>query len=110
MKDMKTKLTAPMKESYDAFDIVLEYLLSTGHADTIDEASYIMMKMDSEFIQNIVEGDPSFQIKRSTGAGALTPSAAAQLGSRAVELQRKKAAGVDLPDLKQSPGSMAKDV
>ena len=48
------KITA--KESYDAFDLVLEYLLSTGHADTIDEASYIMMEMGSEMIQSIVEG------------------------------------------------------
>ena len=43
---------------------------------------------------------PSFQIKKSSGAGALTPDAAKQLGSKAVELQKKKAAGVSLPKLK----------
>ena len=39
----------------EAYDLVLEYLLSEGHADTLDEANYIMLKMDSENIQKIVE-------------------------------------------------------
>ena len=37
------------------------------------------------------------KITRSTGAGALTPPAAQQLGDIAVELQRKKAKQVDVP-------------
>jgi hypothetical protein len=49
----------------------------------------------------------SFEVRKSSGAGALTPAAAAQLGPKAIELQKKKAAGVDLP-LKSTPGSMAK--
>jgi hypothetical protein len=48
---------------YDAYDLVLEYLLSTGHAETIIEAAYIMTKMDSEMIKNIVEGGVSFPIE-----------------------------------------------
>tara|TARA_Y100000389_G_C17436684_1_gene505973 strand:- start:65 stop:1090 length:1026 start_codon:yes stop_codon:yes gene_type:complete len=40
----------PYKESYD---VVLEYLLD-GHADTINEANYIMLEMDSQTIQYIV--------------------------------------------------------
>jgi hypothetical protein len=40
----------------------------------------------------------SFDVgKPSRGAGALTPSAAAQLGPKAVDLQKKKAASVSLP-------------
>jgi hypothetical protein len=108
LMSQRTKNVLGVKESYDAFDLVLEYLLSQGHVGTLDEALYVMMEMDSEMIQNIVEGDPSYQLKRFTGAGSLTPSAAAQLGPKAVELQRKKASEVDLPNLKQSPGSMAK--
>jgi len=38
---------------YDAYDLVLEYLLSEGHVETLDEALYVMMEMDSETIQNI---------------------------------------------------------
>lgn len=47
------KITA--KESYDAFDLVLEYLLSNGHAESIDEAQYIMLEMTGEEINNVLE-------------------------------------------------------
>ena len=40
---------------YQPYDLVLEYLLSEGHADTVDEAHYVMMQMSSEHVQNIVE-------------------------------------------------------
>ena len=39
----------------DSYDLVLDYLLSEGHADTVDEAHYVMMQMDAEYIQSIVE-------------------------------------------------------
>ena len=41
-------------ESYTPYDIVLEYLLSTEQAATIEEANYIMTEMDAETIQSIV--------------------------------------------------------
>jgi hypothetical protein len=40
---------------YDAYDIVLEYLLSEGHVETVEEAHYVMMEMDAETIGSIVE-------------------------------------------------------
>jgi len=40
---------------YDAYDLVLEYLLSQGHAETVAEAQYIMTEMDAEMIGDIVE-------------------------------------------------------
>lgn len=43
------------KESYDAYEVVLEYLFDNGHVDTLDEAHYVMMEMDSKTIQSIVE-------------------------------------------------------
>ena len=44
-------------ESYtpDAYDMVLEYLLSSEQAATIEEANYVMTEMDAETIQGIVE-------------------------------------------------------
>jgi hypothetical protein len=47
----------PLKASYeyDAYDLVLEYLLSQGHTDTVEEAHYVMMEMDAEMIGTIVE-------------------------------------------------------
>ena len=46
-----------MKNSfeYDAYDLVLEYLLSQGHAETVAEAQYLMTEMDAEMIGDIVE-------------------------------------------------------
>jgi hypothetical protein len=44
-----------VKESYDAYDLVLEYLLSQGHADTLEEANYVMLEMDAEMIGGIVD-------------------------------------------------------
>ena len=42
-------------EQYDAYDLVLEYLLSQGHVDTVEEANYVMLVMDAETIGSIVE-------------------------------------------------------
>ena len=42
------------QESYDAYDVVLEYLLTSQQAATIEEANYIMTEMDAETIQDIV--------------------------------------------------------
>ena len=49
---------------------------------------------------NFMRGKDS-QIARSTGAGALTPDAAKQLGKKAEDLQKKKAAKVDVPKFKK---------
>jgi hypothetical protein len=40
---------------YDAFDLVLEYLIDNGHVETVEEAYYVMMEMDTETIGTIVE-------------------------------------------------------
>ena len=42
-------------ESYEPYDLVLDYVLSEGHADTLDEAHYVMMQMDENTIQQIIE-------------------------------------------------------
>ena len=43
------------KEEYTPYDFVLEYLLSSEQAATIEEANYVMTEMDAETIQAIVE-------------------------------------------------------
>jgi len=43
------------KVKKEAYEVVLDYLLSEGHADTVEEAHYVMMQLDSEYIQSIVE-------------------------------------------------------
>ena len=40
----------------EAYDVVLDYLLSEGHVDTVEEAHYVMLQMTSEHVRDIVEG------------------------------------------------------
>ena len=44
-------------KEFDAYDIVLEYLLSTEQVATIEEGNYVMTEMDAQTIQDIVEMD-----------------------------------------------------
>ena len=56
-KDLKKskRVTQVMDlESYDAYDLVLDYLLETNQVDTIEEANYVMIQMDESTIQGIV--------------------------------------------------------
>lgn len=62
-KKAAAQTTQTAKESYDAYDLVLEYLFETGQVDTINEAHYIMMELDVETIGSIVEA------KYGTAAG-----------------------------------------
>ena len=62
MKELEAKRNAMEKEfeipeskQYDAYDLVLEYLLSSEQVATIEEANYVMTEMDAETIQSIVE-------------------------------------------------------
>ena len=48
--DMKAASFKP-----EAYDLVLDYVLSEGHADSVEEAHYVMTQMDAETIQTIVE-------------------------------------------------------
>ena len=48
---------ATTKESYDAYDIVLEYLINSDQVKTLEEAHYIMLEMDSQTIGNIVRSN-----------------------------------------------------
>ena len=59
LKAIAAKNAAMEKEfeskQFDAYDLVLEYLLYTEQAATIEEANYVMTEMDAETIQGIVE-------------------------------------------------------
>ena len=60
VKNTAVKVAKEVKKGYDAqeeytpYDIVLEYLLSSEQAATIEEANYIMTEMDAKTIQDIV--------------------------------------------------------
>jgi hypothetical protein len=52
--NLMKRYTQPSVEK-ESYEVVLDYLLSEGHADTVEEAHYVMMQMDAEYIQSIVE-------------------------------------------------------
>ena len=50
----RRQMAGSRMEEYTPYDIVLEYLLSSKQAATIEEANYIMTEMDAKTIQSIV--------------------------------------------------------
>ena len=58
------------KEEYDAYDLVLDYLISTEQIATIEEANYVMTEMDAETIQGIVE-EQKKKLSEGLGKAAL---------------------------------------
>ena len=76
----------------------------TKAADYIDTAAdYIAsgeMEESLKVRKGILKGSETV-LKKSSGPSALTPDAAKQLGDKAVELQKKKAAEVSLPKVKK---------
>ena len=57
-------MTASYTPDMDAYDMVLEYLMSTEQAATIEEANYVMTEMDAETIQGIVEAQKKTLIEK----------------------------------------------
>ena len=88
---------------YDAYDLVLEYLISTEQVATIEEANYVMTEMDAETTQSIVEEQkknldemdmmkmPVVNVLGGLAAGAAAvKGAASYLGRKAGEKSIKK--------------------
>jgi hypothetical protein len=81
-KEAKKQLVKASYE-YDAYDLVLEYLLSQGHTDTVEEAQYVMMEMDAEMIGTIVEGmGLSVGISKLVGKIGANPRTSAEEGAK----------------------------
>jgi len=88
-KDLKKskRVTQVMDlESYDAYDLVLNYIMESKQASTIEEANYIMIEMDQNTIHEIVEEQKKTLIewkKRAVGAAILAaPWALSELEKR----------------------------
>ena len=52
--------------SYDPYETVLGYVISEGHADTVEEAHYVMMQMDEDTIKTIIREQAPFGVNKST--------------------------------------------
>jgi len=90
------------KESYDAYDIVLEYLISGGHVESISEAHYVMLEMDSETIQSIVE-QMTVNVADVKGGTQAAKNAAAGMKDKFGKPMYKPGVGVS-PDFKLIKG------
>ena len=80
---------------YDAYDVVLEYLLSQGHAETVEEAHYVMLEMDAEMIGTIVEAKVDEKLPEHERSGARlsrydNPSGALALGGGQQRARREE--------------------
>ena len=53
---------------YDTFDIVAEYLIDNGHAETIEEAIYIMANMSEEWRESILDEGDNYDRNRKRAA------------------------------------------
>ena len=82
-------MTASYTPDMDAYDMVLEYLLSTEQAATTEEANYVMMQLDEENIQEIVKlitKTPLVKlIPAAIGTGIATKMIASKMGEKSVQ-------------------------
>ena len=60
-KSITAQTAAGLRDQYEPYDLVLNYVLSEGHADTVEEAHYVMTQMDADTIQTIIEKTGVFQ-------------------------------------------------
>ena len=65
--DMKASSFKP-----EAYDLLLDYVLSEGHADTVEEAHYVMTQMDEETIKSILDLSEGPIATAAAVTGALT--------------------------------------
>ena len=64
----------PRQPIMNAYDLVLDYLLSEGHVDTVEEAHYVMLQMTSEHVQQVVEERTAADPKMKARMGHSNPA------------------------------------
>ena len=65
-KSITAQKAAGLRDEYEPYDLVLGYVLTEGHADTVEEAHYVMTQMDEETIKAIIN-----EIDNLGGYGAI---------------------------------------
>ena len=60
-KSITAQKASGLRDEYEPYDLVLDYVLSEGHADSVEEAHYVMTQMDEETIQTILEKEGVFK-------------------------------------------------
>ena len=81
---------AAQRMKKEAYDLVLDYLLSEGHVDTVEEAHYVMLQMTSEHVQDIVEGKYADSVTYVKGTAPVRASYGGKPESFTKETYKKK--------------------
>ena len=91
------KLGKPIiKAHYEPYDLVLDYILSEGHAETVEEAHYVMTQMDAETIQTIVEEKKNLdELALGTAAGIAGAVTLGAMGLNAIRKMMKNKKKMD---------------
>ena len=81
---------AAQRMKKEAYDVVLDYLLSEGHVDTVEEAHYVMLQMTSEHVQEVVEGKYADSVTYVKGTAPVRASYGGKPESFTKETYKKK--------------------
>ena len=100
-KSITAQKAAGLRDEYEPYDILLDYVLSEGHADTVEEAHYVMTQMDEETIKSILDLSEGPIATAAAVTGALTLGA---MGLDAIRKMNKNKQKMDQGG-KFTPGS-----
>ena len=76
-KSITAQKASNLRDEYEPYDLVLDYVLSEGHADTVEEAHYVMTQMDEEAIKAIINEIDNLGGKTALATMAITGAALA---------------------------------
>ena len=76
-KSITAQKAAGLRDQYEPYDLVLDYVLTEGHADTVEEAHYVMTQMDEETIKAIINEIDNLGGKTALATMAITGAALA---------------------------------
>ena len=71
-KSITSQKAAGLRDEYEPYNLVLDYVLSEGHADSVEEAHYVMTQMDEETIKSILDLSEGPIATAAAVTGALT--------------------------------------
>ena len=100
-KSITAQKASGLRDQYEPYDLVLDYVLSEGHADTVEEAHYVMTQMDEETIKSILDLSEGPIATAAAVTGALTLGA---MGLDAIRKMNKNKQKMDQGG-KFTPGS-----
>ena len=89
-KSITAQKAAGLRDEYEPYDILLDYVLSEGHADSVEEAHYVMTQMDEETIKSILDLSEGPIATAAAVTGALTLGAMGLDAIRKMNQNKKK--------------------